>query len=404
MAAPAPSSREGETPRRIRVLIVDDSALVRRMLTDMLASDRSIEVVGAAADAHAAREKIKKLNPDVLTLDVEMPKMDGLTFLRNLMRLRPMPVVMVSSLTERGAEVTLDALALGAVDYLSKPKIDIAATLGNYAEELIGKVKAAARAKVRALDAAPPASGARGGPSTAAHGLPPAAQPGASLQAVPPAASTTAVLPLIKSAATRITTDRIIAIGASTGGTEAIKEVLMRLPPDCPGVVVAQHIPKAFSTAFARRMNDCCPLSVFEAEDGQQMRAGHVYIAPGDRHLLIERDGARYVVRIDDGTPVNRHKPSVDVLFRSVARSAGRNAIGVLLTGMGKDGARGLAEMRAAGSRTLVQDEATSVVWGMPGEAVALGAADRVLPIEAIAAAICGIAAEMDITRSMREA
>jgi len=405
MASPALSSRGGEAPRRIRVLIVDDSALVRRMLTDMLTSDRSIEVVGAAADAHAAREKIKKLNPDVLTLDVEMPKMDGLTFLRNLMRLRPMPVVMVSSLTERGAEVTLDALALGAVDYLSKPKIDIAATLGNYAEELIEKVKAASKASVRALDAAPHASGAsRGALSGAGYGRAAAAHPGAALLAVPPAASTTAVLPLIKTAAPRRTTDRVIAIGASTGGTEAIKEVLMRLPPDSPGVVVAQHIPKAFSAAFARRMNDCCPLTVCEAEDGQQARAGHVYIAPGDRHLLIERDGARYVVRLDDGRPVNRHKPSVDVLFRSAARSAGPNAIGVLLTGMGKDGARGLAEMRAAGSPTLAQDEATSVVWGMPGEAVALGAADRVLPIEAIADAISGIAAEMDITRSMRQA
>ncbi|HEY2592258.1 MAG TPA: chemotaxis response regulator protein-glutamate methylesterase [Steroidobacteraceae bacterium] len=392
-------------PARIRVLIVDDSALVRRMLSDMLASDRSIEVVGTAADAHVAREKIKKLNPDVLTLDVEMPKMDGLTFLRNLMRLRPMPVVMVSSLTERGAEVTLDALALGAVDYLSKPKLDIAATLGNYAEELIEKVKTAARASVRALDAASPASVAsRGASSAEAHGRPAAAPLGAVLRAVPPASSTTAVLPLIGTAAPRRTTDRVIAIGASTGGTEAIKQVLMRLPPDSPGVVVAQHIPKAFSAAFARRMNDCCPLTVCEAEDGQQIRAGHVYIAPGDRHLLIQRDGARYVVGIDDGTPVNRHKPSVDVLFRSVARSAGPNAIGVLLTGMGKDGARGLAEMHEAGSPTLAQDEATSVVWGMPGEAVALGAADRVLPIEAIAAAICGIASEMDITRLRHEA
>ncbi|HXS28091.1 MAG TPA: chemotaxis response regulator protein-glutamate methylesterase [Steroidobacteraceae bacterium] len=405
MTDSSPILRPSGPPRRIRVLIVDDSALVRRMLTDMLARDRAIEVVGAAADAHAAREKIKKLNPDVLTLDVEMPKMDGLTFLKNLMRLRPMPVVMVSSLTERGAEVTLDALALGAVDYLSKPKIDIAATLGDYAEELIEKVKAAALVSVRALDASLHGSASlRSGtaePTQVPRG--PAPLRG-TLATVPPFASTTAVLPLIKSSVPRRTTDRIIAIGASTGGTEAIKQVLTHLPPDSPGVVVAQHIPKAFSAAFARRMNDCCPLTVCEAEDGQQVRAGHVYIAPGDRHLLIERDGARYVVGLDDGTPVNRHKPSVDVLFRSVARSAGPNAIGVLLTGMGKDGARGLLEMRTAGSPTVAQDEATSVVWGMPGEAVALGAAERVLPIEAIASAVCGIAAEMDITRSMREA
>ncbi|MGH8219845.1 MAG: protein-glutamate methylesterase/protein-glutamine glutaminase, partial [Steroidobacteraceae bacterium] len=337
MAGSAPPPRQGEPPRRIRVLIVDDSALVRRMLTDMLARDRAIEVVGAAADAHAAREKIKKLNPDVLTLDVEMPKMDGLTFLRNLMRLRPMPVVMVSSLTEHGAEVTLDALALGAVDYLSKPKIDIAATFEDYAEELIEKVKAASRASVRALAAAPPASGASAHLSSErAHGRPAAPPIGRALSGVAPAASTTAVVPALASSAPRRTTERLIAIGASTGGTEAIRQVLTRLPPDAPGVVIAQHIPKAFSAAFARRMNDCSPLMVCEAEDGQHVRAGHVYIAPGDRHLLVERDGARYVVALDDGTPVNRHKPSVDVLFRSVARSAGPNAIGVLLTGMGK--------------------------------------------------------------------
>ncbi|MGH8219271.1 MAG: protein-glutamate methylesterase/protein-glutamine glutaminase [Steroidobacteraceae bacterium] len=382
MTLPASASARGESTsrRRIRVLIVDDSALVRQMLADMLARDPGIEVVGAAGDAHIAREKIKQLNPDVLTLDVEMPKMDGLTFLRNLMRLRPMPVVMVSSLTERGADVTLDALAMGAVDYLQKPKIDVAATLGDYASELIEKIRVAAKASVRALD------GSRASP------------------AVPPRLSADAVLPHAPASTRMRTTDRLIAIGASTGGTEAIKQVLMGLPPDFPGVVIAQHIPKAFSTPFARRMNDCCQLTVYEAQDGQQVMAGHAYIAPGDRHLLVARDGARYVIRLDDGSPVNRHKPSVDVLFRSVAQSAGRNAVGVLLTGMGKDGARGLLEMRTAGSPTVAQDEATSVVWGMPGEAVALGAVERVLPIEAIAAVLCGIAAEMDITRSMREA
>ncbi|MDE2052969.1 MAG: chemotaxis response regulator protein-glutamate methylesterase [Gammaproteobacteria bacterium] len=382
MIPTAPSKAAPAARRPIRVLIVDDSALVRSLLTDLLNAAPGIEVVGVAADAHAAREKIKQLNPDVLTLDVEMPKMDGITFLRNLMRLRPMPVVMVSSLTERGADVTLDALALGAVDYLSKPKIDLAATLKDYAEELIEKVRIAARASVRALD-----------PRQAPR------PPGA----VGPAHSADAVLPKAPPSSRPLrTTDRIIAIGASTGGTEAIKEVLMRLPPDCPGVVIAQHIPKAFSTPFARRMNDCCPMSVCEAKDGQYVLAGHAYIAPGDRHLMLVRDGARYVCRLDDGVPVNRHKPSVDVLFRSVAQNAGRNAIGVLLTGMGKDGARGLKEMLDSGSRTIAQDEATSVVWGMPGEAVALGAAEQILALESVAGKILTLAEGLDITRESK--
>jgi two-component system chemotaxis response regulator CheB len=367
--------------RRIRVLIVDDSALVRSLLTDMLGSDPGIEVVGVASDAHVARDKIKQLNPDVLTLDVEMPKMDGITFLKNLMRLRPMPVVMVSSLTERGADVTLDALAIGAVDYLSKPKIDLAATLQDYSEELIEKIRTASKATVRALD-----------PLRAAT------------IAVRPSLSADAILPRTGKHRQLRTTDRIIAIGASTGGTEAIKEVLMRLPPDTPGVVIAQHIPKAFSTPFAKRMNDCSQVTVYEAEDGQQVLAGHAYIAPGDRHLMVVRDGARYVLRLDDGPPVNRHKPSVDVLFRSVAQNAGRNAIGVLLTGMGKDGARGLKEMLDTGSQTIAQDEATSVVWGMPGEAVSLGAAQHVLALELIAQKILLLADSMDITRQQREA
>jgi two-component system, chemotaxis family, protein-glutamate methylesterase/glutaminase len=360
MAAPASPLGTRDISRRIRVLIVDDSALVRQILAEMLARDPGIEVVGTAGDAHIAREKIKQLNPDVLTLDVEMPKMDGLTFLRNLMRLRPMPVVMVSSLAEHGAEVTLDALALGAVDYLPKPRIDVAATLAEYGDELVEKIKTAATASVRALDARQVSS-----------------------------------LPAPQRFAARAGV-RVIGIGASTGGTEAIKEVLSGLPPDSPGIVIAQHIPKAFSTPFARRLNDCCALRVYEAEDGQQILAGHAYIAPGDRHLLLARDGTRYVCRIDNGAPVNRHKPSVDVLFRSMAQAAGRNAVAMLLTGMGKDGARGLLEVLQAGGRTLAQDEATSVVWGMPGEAVALGAAQHVVPLEQIAAAICELAATKD--------
>ncbi len=352
------------------MLIVDDSALVRRLLTQMLSSEREFEVLGAAGDAYAAREKIKMLNPDVLTLDVEMPKMDGVTFLRNLMRLRPMPVVMVSSLTEHGADITLDALAAGAVDYMAKPKIDIAATFAGYRDELVAKIKAAAKARVRPI---------RTGVESAAR--------------IPARQDVDAVLPKASPRHFR-TTDRVIAIGASTGGTEAIKEVLMGCAPDTPGIMIAQHIPKAFSTPFAKRMDACCRMAVCEAEDGQQVLPGHVYIAPGDRHLLLVRDGARYVCRLDDGTPVNRHKPSVDVLFRSVAQQAGSNAIGVILTGMGKDGAIGLKDMREAGASTIAQDEATSVVWGMPGEAVARGAAERILPLEAISEAVMQLAAD----------
>jgi two-component system chemotaxis response regulator CheB len=373
-----------QASRRIRVLIVDDSALVRKLLTEMLGSASDIEVVGAAPDAYSAREKIKTLNPDVLTLDVEMPRMDGVTFLRNLMRLRPMPVVMVSSLTDAGAEITLDALSIGAVDFLSKPKVDLAATLGEYRDELLEKIRCAARARIRAYE--------------------PKTDRGAAIGAsASPRFSADAVLQKMAPVKFR-TTDRLIAVGASTGGTEAIKEFLMGMPPDSPGIVIAQHIPKAFSTPFAERMNRSCQLTVFEAQDGQQIMPGHAYIAPGDRHLLVVRSGARWVCRLDDGPPVNRHKPSVDVLFRSVAQEAGYNAIGVILTGMGKDGAQGLLEMRQAGSPTIAQDEATSVVWGMPGEAVAIGAAVEELPLQRIASRVLGIASEMDITRGTSRA
>jgi two-component system chemotaxis response regulator CheB len=367
------ASTQPNAARRIRVLVVDDSALVRQILSELLSADPGIEVVGTASDAHAAREKIKALNPDVLTLDVEMPKMDGITFLRNLMRLRPMPVVMVSSLTERGADVTLDALSCGAIDFLAKPKLDVAATLRDYGDELIEKVHAASRARVRALD-----------PSR-----------------VTVAASTTAVVPSLNLSESRHlrTTERIIAMGASTGGTEAIKEVLTTMAPDTPGILIAQHIPKSFSGPFTKRMNASCAMTVIEAEDGQQVLPGHVYIAPGDQHLLLARDGTRYVCRLDNGAPVNRHKPSVDVLFRSVAQCAGRNAIGVLLTGMGKDGARGMKEMLEAGSRTIAQDEATSVVWGMPGEAVALGAAEHVVGLPDVAGRIRSLSDSMDLTK-----
>jgi two-component system chemotaxis response regulator CheB len=343
----------------IKVLIVDDSALVRKLLSEMLGRDRDIQVVGTAADPYAAREKIKQLNPQVITLDVEMPRMDGITFLENLMRLRPMPVVMVSSLTQRGADVTMRALELGAVDVIAKPKVDVAGSLADYADELIAKVKMAASARVNTRAIAPRVS---------------------SMQ-IDPRHTADAVLPAGVGQRVLRTTDRIIAIGASTGGTEAIREVLAALPADAPAIVISQHIPAAFSKPFADRMNQCSAMAVCEAQDGQYILPGHVYIAPGDQHLLIERDGARYRCRLSDGPQVNRHRPSVDVMFRSVAQNVGPNATGVILTGMGDDGARGLKEMMEAGAHTIAQDEASSVVWGMPGTAVRLGAAHQVLPL-----------------------
>jgi two-component system chemotaxis response regulator CheB len=375
------------TRPKIRVLVVDDSALVRQLLAEMLGADPGIEVVGTAQDAYMAREKIKRLNPDVLTLDVEMPRMDGIQFLRNLMRLRPMPVVMCSSLTERGADVTLDALALGAVDFVTKPKVDVAYRLEDYAQEIVAKVKTAAHARVRALDpeAMPPTSSAGGGPAPATQ------------LRVEAKYSADAVLPKASGPKLFRTTEQIIAIGASTGGTEAIKDVLMRLPPDAPGVVITQHIPKAFSGPFAARMNACCELTVYEAKDGQQILPGHVYIAPGDQHLLVVRDGALYRCRLNDGPPVQRHKPSVDVLFRSVAQNVGRNAIGVMLTGMGRDGAEGMKEMREAGAACIAQDEATSVVWGMPGAAHEAGAVESLHPLHAIAGRVMQIVRERGV-------
>ena len=352
----------------IKVLVVDDSALVRKLLTAMLSRSREIEVVGTASDPYAARERIKKLNPDVITLDVEMPRMDGITFLENLMRLRPIPVVMVSSLTQRGADVTLRALELGAVDFVAKPRIDIAGTLGDYEEELIAKVKVAAGARV----------------------MPRAAVP---KRVTDDRQSTSAVVPLLNVRSMLRTTDRIIAIGASTGGTEAIREVLEQMPPNAPAIVISQHIPAAFSKSFAERMNRICAMAVCEAQDGQQILAGHAYVAPGDRHLLVERDGSRYVCRLSNGPHVNRHRPSVDVMFRSVAQKVGANAVGVLLTGMGDDGARGLKEMMEAGAGTIAQDEASSVVWGMPGSAVRLGAALHVLPLQQIGAQVLALVA-----------
>lgn len=353
--------------KKIRVLIIDDSALIRQMLTEMLSACREIDVVGTASDPFIARDKIKSLNPDVLTLDVEMPKMDGITFLSNLMRLRPMPVVMVSSLTERSADITLRALELGAVDFVSKPKVDIAHSLQDYAEEIITKIKVAAHARIRPFNE-------RSAESSAHR--------------IDPKLSADAVIRKKDPPRRFLTTDRIIAIGASTGGTEAIKELLMAFPADTPGIVISQHIPEAFSAPFARRMDTVSAMRVAQAEDGQQIIPGHVYIAPGDRHLMVERSGAQYICRLSNGPPVNRHRPSVDVMFRSLAQNVGPNTIGVILTGMGADGALGMKEMRDAGARTIAQDEKTSVVWGMPGSAVEHGAVEQILPLPKIAEAV----------------
>lgn len=351
----------------IRVLIVDDSALVRRLLTELLSSDSRIEVCGVASDPIAARRKIKQLNPDVLTLDVEMPKMDGVTFLGNLMRLRPMPVVMVSTLTEKGADITFQALELGAVDFIAKPKVDLQESIKGYRDEIIEKVVAASKAKVDAIS-----------PSLIKKTIETVATKNCANSVLEKSTPT--------SRSHFKTTDKLIAIGSSTGGTEAVKVVLAGMSADSPAVVISQHIPEAFSGPFAARVNSVSPLDVSEAKDGIQLLPGCAYIAPGNRHLLVKRDGARFICQLYDGEPVNRHIPSVDVMFRSVANNIGPNAISVLLTGMGADGVEGMNEMRAAGAPTVAQDEATSVVWGMPGEAVKRGYVDTILPIDKIAA------------------
>jgi two-component system chemotaxis response regulator CheB len=341
---------------KIRVLIVDDSALMRQVLTELLAHDREIEVIGTAPDPYVARQKIKALNPDVLTLDVEMPRMDGLTFLEKLMAGRPMPVVMVSSLTEAGCQTTMRALELGAVDFFTKPKIDQRHGMEEQAQDLIFKVKAAAQAKVRGR--ASPARPA--GPSQ----------------------------PLMRASAMIKTTDTIIAIGASTGGTEALRELLEVLPPNTPPIIVTQHMPEKFTKTFADRLNTLCQLTVKEAEDGDSVLTGQVLIAPGNYHMTLTRSGARYSVKLNQDAPVNRHRPSVDVMFHSVAQYAGGNSLGVILTGMGGDGAAGMLEMKKAGAFTIAQDEASCVVFGMPKEAIKLGGVDKILPLSQIPAGV----------------
>ncbi len=359
----------------IKVLIVDDSALVRKMLNEMLSSDPNIEVVGTAQDPYDAREKIKQLHPDVLTLDVEMPKMDGVTFLKNLMRLHPLPVVMVSTLTEKGADVTFEALDLGAVDFVTKPKIDLEHTFEEYTYEICNKVKSASRVSKTMLEMRY---------QRYVRNIESGSKTSTGLQS---ASSATAV----QAISTARASSTIVALGASTGGTEAIKEVLVRMPSNAPAIVITQHIPAAFSAPFAKRMNTLSEMNVYEAEEGQVIEPGSVYIAPGDRHLLIVKEGARFVCRLDDGEPVNRHKPSVDVMFRSVLKNVGRNTVAVILTGMGADGAKGMKEMRDQGIETIAQDEKTSVVWGMPGEAVKIDAASHIKPLDKVAESILSL-------------
>lgn len=342
---------------KTRVIVVDDSALVRSLLTEIINRQPDMVCIGAAADPLVAREMIRELNPDVITLDVEMPRMDGIDFLSKLMRLRPMPVVMVSTLTERGAEVTMKALELGAVDFVAKPKIGIADGLRLLAEDITDKVRIASKATIRKHHA----------PAPAAPGAPAAAKPAA------------------PASVGRLSTEKIIFIGASTGGTEATKEVLVNLPPDCPAVVITQHMPPGFTKSYAARLDGLCRISVKEAQDGERILPGHAYIAPGGLHLSVERSGANYIARVQEGEPVNRHRPSVEVLFKSAARVVGPNALGIMLTGMGADGAKAMKELRDAGSYNYVQDEASCVVFGMPREAINAGAAHEVLPLTQIA-------------------
>ncbi|WP_119155641.1 protein-glutamate methylesterase/protein-glutamine glutaminase [Caldimonas tepidiphila] len=349
---------------KTRIVVVDDSALVRSLLAEIINRQPDMECIGAASDPFVAREMIRNLDPDVITLDVEMPRMDGIDFLAKLMRLRPMPVVMVSTLTERGAEVTLRALELGAVDFVAKPKIGIADGLQQLAQQITEKIRIAARAQVRKLH------------------LPAAAAPPAGAAAAEPRAAAPAPAP---ASLGRLSTEKLIFIGASTGGTEATREVLVNLPADAPAVVITQHMPPGFTRSYATRLDGLCRIAVKEAEDGERILPGHAYIAPGGRHLSVERSGANYIARVQDGEPVNRHKPSVEVLFKSAARVVGRNAIGIMLTGMGADGARAMKEMRDAGSYNYAQDEASCVVFGMPREAIAAGAAHEVLPLAQIA-------------------
>jgi len=349
--------------KRVRVLIVDDSATVRQVLAEILSSDPEIEVLGIASDPFVAAARIRDEIPDVITLDVEMPRMDGITFLRKLMAQHPIPVVMCSSLVESGSTTLMQALEAGAVDIILKPKSGIGAHLAEAREHICSVVKGAAQARVgRRRDHAPVAASGPEKKLTADAMLPPAA-----------------------CGAMARTTESIICMGASTGGTESLREVLEALPSDVPGIVIVQHMPEKFTASFAKRLDSLCAMEVKEAADGDVVLRGRVLIAPGNLHTMIERSGARYFVSVKEGPLVARHRPSVDVLFRSAARSVGANAVGVIMTGMGDDGARGMAEMKAAGAFTIAQDEATSIVFGMPKEAIARGGVNKIVALQHIA-------------------
>ncbi len=339
----------------VKVLVVDDSALVRSLLSEIIRSDPGLQLVGAAPDAYVARDMVKQFSPDVITLDIEMPRMDGLSFLEKLMAARPTPVLMISTLTEAGAEATLQALELGAVDFIPKPKLSIAAGIQAYRELILEKLHEVARVRVTSARKKTNASVASGE----------------------------------KLAPRRLTgTEKIIAIGASTGGTEAIKDVLMQLPANVPGIVITQHMPPGFTRSFAQRLDRLTRLHVVEAAGGERILPGHAYLAPGNFHLLVERSGADYVVKLSDGEQVHRHRPAVDVMMKSVAQAGGKNVLGILLTGMGKDGAQGMADIRAQGGYTFAQDEASCVVYGMPREAVAMGAVDAIVSLDDMGTAL----------------
>lgn len=350
------------TDTRIKVLCIDDSALIRSLLREIINSQPDMTVVGVAPDPIIARDLIKQTNPDVVTLDVEMPRMDGLDFLEKLMRLRPTPVVMISSLTQSGSDATLRALELGAVDFVPKPRLGMRDGMLEYTDLIADKIRTAARARLRQRPA-------------------PSASPQPAGQSAPQS-GTVAVRPAGFQFGT---TEKLLIVGASTGGTEAIKEMLLPMPPDCPGILIVQHMPAGFTRSFAHRLDSLCSIRVKEAVHGERVLPGHAYIAPGGMHMRLGRSGANYLTELDDGPPVNRHKPSVDVLFHSAAHHAGANAVGVMLTGMGKDGAAGMLAMRQAGAHNVAQDEASCVVFGMPREAIAQGAVHDVLPLGEIA-------------------
>jgi two-component system, chemotaxis family, protein-glutamate methylesterase/glutaminase len=349
----------------IKVMVVDDSAVVRQVVAGLLGAAPGIQVLAAVADPLLAIERLRQAWPDVIVLDIEMPRMDGITFLRKLMAERPTPVVICSTLTEKGAKTTLEALAAGAVAIVTKPKLGLKQFLAEAGDDLVATVRAAARANVRLL------------PRAEAAGL-----------AVAPKNTADVILAPAGPRAMTQTTERVIALGTSTGGTQALEEVLCALPRVCPGIVIVQHMPEKFTAAFATRLDGLCRIEVKEAQQGDRVMPGRALIAPGGRHMLLKRSGAQYVVDVIDGPVVNRHRPSVDVLFRSVAKSAGVNALGIIMTGMGDDGAAGLAEMRSAGARTLAQDEDSCVVFGMPREAIKRGGVERTVPLQAIAGEI----------------